>query len=49
MFKRLLEVVENYNLFNGKVVLQEFDADVEKSFILCIVTGQMCHIHEKVP
>ncbi|CAB4444908.1 unnamed protein product [Rhizophagus irregularis] len=50
MFERLGEVVENYNLSgNGKAVLQEFDAEVGKSFILCIVTGLMCRIHEKVP
>ncbi|PKB99211.1 hypothetical protein RhiirA5_462455 [Rhizophagus irregularis] len=50
MFERLGEVVENYNLLgNGKAVLQEFDAEVGKSFILCIVTGLMCRIHEKVP
>jgi hypothetical protein len=49
MFERLGEVVENYNLSgNGKAVLQEFDAEVGKSFILCIVTGLMCRIHEKV-
>src|SRR2546421_12731019 len=50
MFERLAEVVENYNSSgNGKAVLQEFDADVGKSFILCIVTDLMCRIHEKVP
>ncbi|CAB4435667.1 unnamed protein product [Rhizophagus irregularis] len=50
MFERLGEVVENYNISgNGKAVLQEFNAEVGKSFILCIVTGLMCRIHETVP
>uniref|UniRef100_U9U0I7 Uncharacterized protein n=1 Tax=Rhizophagus irregularis (strain DAOM 181602 / DAOM 197198 / MUCL 43194) TaxID=747089 RepID=U9U0I7_RHIID len=49
MFKYLGEVVENYNISgNGKAVLQEFDAEVRKSFILCIVTGLMYCIHETV-
>src|SRR2546423_10614076 len=49
MFKRLTKVVEDYNSSsNGRVVLQEYDAQVEKAFILCIVTSLMCHIHEKV-
>lgn len=51
MFECLAEVwiVENYNNSgDGKAVLQEYDAQVEKSFILCIVTSLICHIHECV-
>jgi hypothetical protein len=50
MFKRLEEVVKNYNYSGlGKAVLQEYDARVGKAFILCIVTGLMSRVHEKVP
>lgn len=49
MFKRLEVVVEEYNNSGrGKAVLQEYDARVGKSFILCIVTGLMRHVHEKI-
>ncbi len=49
MFEYLAEMVENYNCSgNGKAVLQEYDARVEKAFILCIVTSLMCRIYEKV-
>ena len=49
IFERLTKVVEDYNSSsNGKVVLQEYDAQVEKAFILCVVTSLMCCVHEKV-
>src|SRR5439155_12688807 len=49
MFERLTKVVEDYNsLSNGKAVLQEYDVQVEKAFILCVVTSLMCCVHEKV-
>ena len=49
MFERLTKVVEDYNSSsNGRAVLQEYDAQVEKAFILCVVTSLMCCVHEKV-
>ena len=49
MFERLAEVVNDYNSSgNGKAVLQEFDACTKKAFILCIVTGLMSQVHEKI-
>ena len=50
MFKRLKVAVENYNNSgHGKAVLQEFDARIGKSFILCIVTSLMYRVHQRVP
>jgi len=49
MFEGLTKVVEDYNsLGNGRAVLQEYDAQVGKAFILCVVTSLMCRVHEKV-
>ncbi len=43
IFEHLAEVVKNYICSgNSKAVLQEYDARVEKAFILCIVTSLMC-------
>ena len=50
MFERLTSIVEDYNNSGqGKAVLQEYDAHNGKAFILCIVTGLMYRVHEKVP
>ena len=50
MFERLAQVVEDYNSSgNGRAVLQEYDAQIGKAFILCIVTGMMCRVHEQIP
>jgi len=50
MFKRLEEVVKDYNDSGlRKAILQEYDSGVGKAFILCIVTGLMSRVHEKVP
>ena len=50
MFEWLSEAVDDYNSSsNGKAVLQEFDACAKKAFILCIVTGLMSRVHEKIP
>ncbi|CAB4480661.1 unnamed protein product [Rhizophagus irregularis] len=39
MFQRLTEIVNDFNNSGrGKAILQEYNADVGKSFILCIVT-----------
>ncbi|PKY16522.1 hypothetical protein RhiirB3_428916 [Rhizophagus irregularis] len=49
MFQRLTEIVNDFNNSGrGKAILQEYNADVGKSFILCIVTGLMCRVHGKV-
>ena len=48
-FGRLAEVVNEYNASGqGKAVMQEYDSNTGKSYILCIVTGLMCRIHEKI-
>jgi hypothetical protein len=50
MFERLAEAVNDYNSSgNGKAVLQEFDTNAKKAFILCVVTGLMSRVYEKVP
>jgi len=50
MFERLRSMVEEYNKSGrGKAALQEFDANTGKAFILCVVTGLMCRVHEKIP
>lgn len=50
MFERLVEVIDRYNNSgNGRVIMQEYDAQAEKAFILCIVSSLMCRIHEKIP
>jgi hypothetical protein len=49
MFKRLREVVNNYNNSGqGKAILQEYDSLTGKALILCIVTNLMSRVHEKV-
>ena len=49
MFERLAITVENYNKSGqGRAILQEYDANTKKSFILCIVTNLMARVHEKV-
>lgn len=49
MFNRLKELVNEYNnLGNGKAALQEYDVYTGKAFILCIVSGLMCRVHEKI-
>lgn len=49
MFECLVEVIDNYNNSgNGKAIMQEYDAQVRKAFILCIVTSLMYCIHEKI-
>jgi len=50
MFERLAEIVNEYNaLGRGKAAMQEYDSNTGKSYILCVVTGLMCRVHEKVP
>ncbi|RGB43005.1 hypothetical protein C1646_750389 [Rhizophagus diaphanus] len=49
MFERLTEVIDNYNsLGNGRAIMQEYDAQAGKAFILCIMTSLMCRIHKKI-
>jgi len=49
MFERLRSIVEEYNNSGwGKAALQEFDANTGKALILCVVTGLMCRVHEKI-
>ncbi|CAB5377419.1 unnamed protein product [Rhizophagus irregularis] len=33
----------------GKAILQEYDSCTGKALILCVVTGLMSHVHEKIP
>lgn len=49
MFERLAEIVKDYNNSDrGRAVLQEYDMNSGKAFILCIVTNLMCRVHEKI-
>lgn len=49
MFERLGSMVVEYNSSGrGKAVLQEYDALTGKAFILCIVTGLMYRVYEKI-
>lgn len=49
MFERLGSMVKLYNNSGReKAVLQEYDALTGKAFILCIVTGLMCQVHERI-
>src|SRR5436305_5881470 len=49
MFKRLAEVVNDFNNSGrGKAIIQEYNANDKKSFILCVVTSFMCRVHEKI-
>ncbi len=50
MFEWLAEVVNEYNaLGQEKAAMQEYDSNIGKSYILCIVTGLMCRVHKKIP
>jgi len=49
MFQRLNEEVINYNNSGlGQAILQEYDSRTGKAFILCIVTGLMKRVHERI-
>ena len=49
MFKCLVDVVNEYNNSEqNRAILQEYDSCTEKTFILCVVTGLMNRVHEKV-
>ncbi|CAB4429129.1 unnamed protein product [Rhizophagus irregularis] len=49
MFRRLAEVVNDYNNSGkGRAILQEYDSRSGKAFILCVVTGLMSRVHEKI-
>ncbi len=49
IFECLAKVIKDYNnLDQGKAVLQEYDMNSEKVFILCIVTNLICQVHEKI-
>ena len=42
-------MVEDYNMSGqGRMVLQEYDANFGNAFILCIVTNLMNRVHEKI-
>lgn len=44
-----MEVVNDFNNSGqGKAIIQEYDANDRKSFILCVVTSFMCRVHEKI-
>ncbi|GES88825.1 hypothetical protein GLOIN_2v1471620 [Rhizophagus clarus] len=48
MFEHLASLVEDYNNSkDGKAAFQEYDTHNRKAFILCIVTGLICKVHEK--
>ncbi|CAB5356251.1 unnamed protein product [Rhizophagus irregularis] len=50
IFRRLINVVNEYNSSDhGKAILQEYDSRTGKTLILCVVTGLMSRIHEKIP
>lgn len=50
MFRRLVDVVNEYNSSGrGKAILQEYDSRTGKALILCVVTGLMSRVHEKIP
>ncbi|CAB4424043.1 unnamed protein product [Rhizophagus irregularis] len=49
MFEHLAEVIEKYNnSSNGRAIMQEYDKQAGKAFILCVVTSLMCRVHEKI-
>src|SRR5688572_27943679 len=49
MFERLAEVVKDYNNSGrGTAVLQKYDANTRKAFILCIITNLICRVHQKI-
>lgn len=50
MFERLAEIVNEYNASGqGRAAMQEYDSNTGNSYILCVVTGLMCRVHEKIP
>lgn len=50
MFRHFVNVVNEYNSSGcGKVILQEYDSRTGKALILCVVTGLMSRVYEKVP
>ncbi|CAB5362409.1 unnamed protein product [Rhizophagus irregularis] len=50
MFRRLVDVVNEHNSSGrGKAILQEYDSRTGKALILCVVTGLMSRVHEKIP
>ncbi|CAB5326218.1 unnamed protein product [Rhizophagus irregularis] len=49
MFRRLVDVVNEYNSSGReKAILQEYDSCTGKALILCVVTGLMSRVHEKI-
>lgn len=49
MFQRLKDEVNNYNNSGqGRAIFQEYDSQLGKAYILCIVTNLMSRIHEKI-
>ncbi|PKK62582.1 hypothetical protein RhiirC2_790173, partial [Rhizophagus irregularis] len=49
MFRRLVDVVNEHNSSGrGKAILQEYDSRTGKALILCVVTGLMSRVHEKI-
>ncbi|CAG8847485.1 13803_t:CDS:2, partial [Gigaspora margarita] len=49
MFQHLAEEVSKYNESGyGRAILQEYNSRMGKAFILCIVTGLMSRVHEKI-
>lgn len=50
MFECLVEVIDHYNNSgNGRAIMQEYNAQAGKAFILCIMSSLICRIHEKIP
>ncbi|CAG8774993.1 15778_t:CDS:1, partial [Rhizophagus irregularis] len=50
IFRCLVDIVNEYNSSGrGKAILQEYDSRTEKALILCVVTGLMSRVHEKIP
>ncbi len=49
MFEWLVKVINKYNASGqGKAAMQEYNSSIGKSYILCIITGLMCQVHEKI-
>ena len=50
MFECLESIIEDYNNSGqSKAAFQEYDSSTGKAFMLCIVTGLMYRVHEKIP
>ncbi|RIB15654.1 hypothetical protein C2G38_2191885 [Gigaspora rosea] len=45
-YKYVMHFFEHYR--HGQAILQEYDSRIGKAFILCIVTGLMSRVHEKI-